>query len=335
MTKKKMLSIIANDVSLSILTEIIKSKHPLSIHDFSKNYSLSQYRYTIRQLQTYSVLSSFRKKKRLYYGINSLYREKIAALLENSGDFVDTVKKAKISHGSISTLFTRLRNFSNSWALTGPHALIQYVPFLNLSPGRYTISVKSVKMKQKITSITTQELVDVLVQPSYFIRRNSIVHVKNNPVLAPSPLLFQLLKDQNARVRLASVFLLPYINPGTILSKITRERKHLLTVVYLLFSLREYLTEQPEESLMRKWFYNFDQYDTSLFFEHAVKFSPATDNSRTKQRKAKRTSMDYTQLRAQWKKKMNESSKWDIMAELFREKRTRLDEETIESLIHQ
>lgn len=316
------LSVITQDVSLSIITELHKNQKPLSVYDFKETYSLAQYRYSLRQLRSYLIIASFRKKKRLYYTINPLYEEKISTLLE-----FDTTLT---SYPSFTSYFPLLKQIEG-WALADSTALDYLVPFLNLSGGKHSFCVRSVKEKEKIAQVIPQTLLDIQIQPTYFIKHPKIIHIADFPILAPEILLFRLLKHQNARVSLASLFLLPYISPKALILRMRKEKTWLPTLVYLIICLQEYLSDLPSSSPLKIWFYNINQYDRALFFQEYLKhLIPSKKVQREKLRP--KSALPFSILRTHWKKKMNNYSKWDLLAELFGEKWRFFTPEAIKAL---
>ena len=321
--KDNILPMIADDVSLNIITELHVNQKPLSVYDFKDTYSLAQYRYALRRLQSYLIISSFRKKKRLYYVINPLYKDKLSTLLELTTNLT--------SYPSFASIFPLLERIEG-WALAGSTALDQLVPFLSLSGGKHSFCVRSVKEKEKIAQYVPRALLDIQVLPTYFIKFPKIIHVADFPILAPEILLFQLLKHDNARIALASLFLLPYISPEALLSRMEKEKTWLPTLVYLITCLQEYLGDLPSSSPLRVWFYNIDQYDRALFFQQYLKHLTSSREVQKEKFRPIKSALSFSTLRTQWKKKMNDYSKWDLLADMFNEKWIRFTPEAIEAL---
>jgi hypothetical protein len=321
--KGNILSMITDDVSLDIITELHQNQKPLSVYDFKETYSLAQYRYALRRLQSYLILSSFRKKRRFYYTINPLYEGKLSTLLELSTNLT--------SYPSFASFVPLLKRIEG-WALAGSTALDHLVPFLYLSGGKYSFCVRSVKEKEKVAQYIPRTLLDIQIQPTYFIKHPKIIQVADFPILAPEILLFQLLRHDNARISLASLFLLPYISPQTLISRMETEKTWLPTLVYLIICIQEYLRELPSSSPLRIWFYNINQYDRELFFQQYLKHLASSKEVQRKKSRPIKSASPFSILRTQWKKKMKDYSKWDLLAEMFNEKWRRFTPEALEAL---
>ena len=195
--KNNLLSLFVDEISLSILKELYQIPKPLSVYDFKEAYSLAQYRYALRRLHSCLIVSSFRKNRRLYYVINPLYEDKLSPLIE--------FRTALTSYPSLIKFIPLLKHI-DGWAIAGSTALDHFVPFLSLSGGKHSFYVRSVKEEEKLAQIIPQALLDVQIQPTYFIKHPKIIQITDVPLLSPEILFMQLLKHPNARLSLALFF---------------------------------------------------------------------------------------------------------------------------------
>lgn len=296
------------------------------MYDFKEAYSLAQYRYALRRLHSCLIVSSFRKNRRLYYVINPLYEDKLSPLIE--------FRTALTSYPSLIKFIPLLKHI-DGWAIAGSTALDHFVPFLSLSGGKHSFYVRSVKEEEKLAQIIPQALLDVQIQPTYFIKHPKIIQITDVPLLSPEILFMQLLKHPNARLSLAALFLLPYITPAVLFSRMTKEKVLFSTITYLLFCLQEYLQDLPSDSPLRIWFYNIDQYDQIFFFQEYLKLLTSSKIVRRKSDPPRSPILSFSVLRKQWKKRMNDYSKWDLYAAIFNEQWIRFTPEAIEALYSQ
>lgn len=326
-----LISIVANPVALSILSALHEKECPLSVYDFGKTYSVAQNGYALRRLRENKIVFHFRKNKRLFFTLNPFYKEKITTLVEFTKNFYEEDVNSINTFSPTLSSFLPLLKGINGWAIAGPTALDFWVPFHYLTGGKISFVVRSTKEKQKITQFFPKALLEIRVQPTYFIKTPKITYIDNWPVLEPEVLLFQLLKNPNARIRLLSVFLFPYLTSSLLLSKMHQEHTLFSTITYLLFCVHEYLGGLPPSSPIKYWFFNIDQYDLPMFFDQYMRF---IGRKRKYHPKKAQPPQFFSNLRKQWKRKRNESNKWDQLVTVFRAQKTRFSPDAIEALIN-
>ncbi|MFX0171502.1 MAG: hypothetical protein ACFE9L_06250 [Candidatus Hodarchaeota archaeon] len=300
---KQLFSLITNDVPLTILSELLKEKK-LTIYDFNTMiHTLAQYRYALQKLQANKVIQSERKKRKYYYYLSSSYKDKIQSLIACYLSF------------NQNNILNILQNF-DGWAFRDKSALLLYVPFLTLVSSKYTISVRSIKEKEKLERLIPEieSILDIKIQPTYFRTSTQyLFKIKNYPVLRAEVIFPRLLKSDDARVRLSTIFLLPYMKPDFFYRQIQQDKRIYLTTIYLLFTLHEFLNEEKQEikrRFFKTWFYNFDQVDHEKNYDRFLK--GCQEMSRRK-----KTSTNFFQtLQKTWKKKHASYTKWDLAADL-------------------
>ena len=302
-SENQLFSVVTDDIPLLILSELIMEKE-LSIYDFNTRiYSIAQFRYALKKLFEYNLLLSKQKGKKVYYSLTREYRSKIQSILACYFSF------------SLQNLRSILQNF-DGWAFRGKSALSFYVPFLTLVTSRDMISVRSIKEKEKLERLlpNIEGILDIKIQPTYFRRTDQYLRrIKNFPVLSPETIFPGLLKSNDSRVRLATIFLLPHMNSKLFFKNIHRDERVFLTSIYLLFALEEYL--QEDRSTFRKnylkiWFHNYDTLDFRLNFDSFLaKFC------RLQRRKVQSSDL-FKNLLKLTKKQQQRYTKWDRAADL-------------------
>ena len=301
--EEQLFSLIATDVPLTILSELIKEKK-LTIYDFNaKIHTLAQYRYALQKLLANKIIQSKRKKRKCYYSLSSSYKDKIQSLI---ACYLSFNKK---------NILKILQNF-DGWAFRDKSALLHYVPFLTLVSSKYTISVRSIKEKDKLERLIPEigSVLDIKIQPTYFRTSTQyLLKFKNYPVLRPEIIFPALLKSDDARVRLSTIFLLPYMKPDFFFQQIRQNNRIYLTTIYLLLTLHEFLHEEKQaikSGFFKTWFYNFDQVCHEINYDRFLKIY-------LKMRLRKKTSATFFRtLQKTWKKQHASYTKWDRAADL-------------------
>lgn len=301
--EEQLFSLIAADVPLTILSELIKEKE-VTIYDLDDNTnSLAQYRYALQKLIANKIIQSRRENRKCYYSLSPTYKDKIRSLITCYLSF------------NRKNILKILQNF-DGWAFRDKSALLLYVPFLTLVSSKYTISVRSIKEQEKLKRLIPEigSLFEIRVQPTYFRTSTQYVLKFNGyPVLRPEIIFPTLLKSDDARVRLATIFLLPYIQPDLFYRQVQQDRRIYLTTVYLLFALQEFLQEKSQEKrrdFFKTWFYNFDQLDHELSFDRFLKIYPQTNPRKNV------PDTFFRSLQKTWKKQSASYTKWDQAADL-------------------
>jgi DNA-binding transcriptional ArsR family regulator len=301
--EEQLFSLIAADVPLTILSELIKEKE-LTIYDLNDNInSVAQYRYALQKLLANNIIQSRKEKRKCYYSLSPTFKDKIKSLVSCYLSF---------NRGNILKI---LQNF-DGWAFRGKSALLLYVPFLTLVSSKYTISVRSIKEQKKLEQLIPEigSLFEIIIQPTYFrTSTHYILKFNGYPVLRPELIFPNLLKSDDARVRLATIFLLPYIQPDLFYSQVQRDKRIFLTTVYLLFTLHEFLQEESQEKarvFFKTWFYNFDRLDHEMSFDRFLKIYPQIYP------KKKASDTFFRSLQKTWKKQNDSFSKWDRAADI-------------------
>ena len=297
--KEQLFSLIADDVPLTILSELIKEKE-LSIYDLDDNTnSVAQYRYALQKLIANNIIQSRKEKRKCYYSLSPTYKDRIKSLVSCYLSF-DRKNILKV-----------LQNF-DGWAFRGKSALFHYVPFLSLITSRYMITVRSIKEIKKLKQLIPEieSFFDIKIQPTYFRTSTQYIHKLNSyPVLRPEIIFSDLLQSDDARVRLATIFLLPYVQPDLFYSQIRLDKRIYLTTVYLLFTLQEYLQEENQERkrvFFQVWFSNIDLLDHKMSFDRFLKVFP----------KRKASDTFFRSLQKTLKKEDGSYTKWDQAADL-------------------
>ena len=301
--EEQLFSLIAADVPLTILSELIKEKE-LTIYDLNDNTnSVAQYRYALQKLIANKIIQSRRENRKCYYSLSPTYKDKIRSLITCYLSF------------NRKNILKILQNF-DGWAFRDKSALLLYVPFLTLVSSKYTISVRSIKEQEKLERLIPEigSLFEIRIQPTYFRTSTQYVLKFNGyPVLRPEIIFPNLLKSDDARVRLATIFLLPYIQPDLFYRQVQRDKRIYLTTVYLLFALQEFLQEESQEKrrdFFKTWFYNFDQLDHEMSFDRFLKIYQQTSP------KKKVSDTFFRSLQKTWKKQNASYTKWDQVADL-------------------
>lgn len=318
-SKSQLFSLITDDIPILILSELSMKKE-LSVYDFNtKIYSVAQYRYALRKLLVENLLISKKKERRVYYSISPEYQYKIQSILSWYFSF------------SPNDLRAMLQNI-DGWAFRDKSALLYYVPFLSLVTSKIFISVRSVKEQEKLEKLipNIKLYLDIKIQPTYFRKStNYLCKINNFPVLRPEIIYPNLLRSDDARVRLSTIFLLPHMKEGIFNQKIEQDDQIFITTVYLLSALKEFLQEEKlemKEIFLRTWFHNYDQMDNHRNFERFLR------------RKLKNTHIQTTgtyffrNMKKELKKQQNHYTKWDQAAELVPERLVTFRPETLEEL---
>ena len=301
--EEQLFSLIAADVPLTILSELIIEKE-LTIYDFNDNTnSLAQYRYALQKLLANKIIQSRRKNRKCYYSLSPAYKDKIRSLITCYLSF------------NRKNILKILQNF-DGWAFRDKSALRLYVPFLTLVSSKYTISVRSIKEQERLEQLlpNLDSLFDIKVQPTYFrMSTHYVLKFNGYPVLRPEIIFPNLLNSDDARVRLATIFLLPYIQPDLFYRQIKQDKRIFLTTVYLLFALQEFLQEESQEKrrdFFKTWFYNFDQMDHIMIFDRFLIIYSQVSS------KKKASETFFRSLQKTWKKQNDRFTKWDQVANL-------------------
>ena len=122
--EKQLFSLIAADVPLTILSELIKEKE-LTIYELDDNInSVTQYRYALQKLITNNIIQSRKEKRKCFYSLSPTYKDKIKSLVSCYLSF------------NRDNILKILQNF-DGWAFRGKSALLLYVPFLTLVSSKY------------------------------------------------------------------------------------------------------------------------------------------------------------------------------------------------------
>ncbi|MHA1979457.1 MAG: hypothetical protein ACW99R_19010 [Candidatus Hodarchaeales archaeon] len=318
--ENQLFSVITDDIPLLILSELIMEEE-LSVYDFNtRTYSIAQLRYTLKKLIEYNLLLSKQQGKRVYYSLTREYKRKIQSILACYFSF------------SSQNIRSILKNF-DGWAFRDKSALSFYVPFLTLVTSRDMISVRSIKEKEKLHRLlpNIEEILDIKIQPTYFRRTDQYLRrIKGFPVLSPETIFPGLLKSNDSRVQLASIFLLPHMDPKRFFKTINREERVFLTTIYLLFALEDYLQEDRftlSRNYLRIWFHNNDNLDFRLKFDSFLaKFHRL-------QRRKVHTSNLFKNLLKSTKKLQHRYTKWDRAADLVPDRLVSFNPEALSELM--
>lgn len=318
-SEEQLFSTITGKVPLTILTELIKSGE-LTIYNLNiRIHSIAQYRYALKKLKKYNIVTSRQKKRKCYYSLTNEYKAKIQPLLSCYLSF-DRMNVLKI-----------LQNFEG-WAFRGKSALLYYVPFLALVTSKHFISVRSIKEQEKLERLmpNVSSILDIKVQPTYFRKStNYLCKIDNFPVLRPEIIFPNLLRSDDARVRLSAIFLLPHMKARVFNQKIQQDDQIFLTSVYLLSALKEYLQEEKskrKDIFLRTWFYNYDQMDNHVNFERFLRIQ------RKNKHILKTRTNFFRNLKKEQKKQQNRYTRWDQAAELVPERLVSFKPKAIEEL---
>ncbi len=314
--QQDLFSFIANNVSLTILSELIKEKE-LSIYDLNNSTnSIAQYRYALQKLLTNNIIQLRREKRKCYYSLSPFYKNKIKSLVSFYLSF------------NRKNVLKILQNF-DGWAFTDKSALFFYVPFLPLVSSKYMISVRNVKEKEKMKQIIPEieSLFDIKIQPTYFRTSTDYIRKINGyPVLRPETVFFDLLKSDDYRVRLSTTFLLPFMQPDLFYNQIERDKRVFKTTVYLLFTLHEFLQEESKDKkrfFLKTWLYNIDILINKINFDKFLKIY----------KKKKESHTFFLSLQKKMKKEENTFTKWDQANDLVPDSLVSFYPKALEELI--
>lgn len=317
--EEQLFSLITADVPLTILSELIKEKE-LTIYDLNDNTkSVAQYRYALQKLLANKIIQSRKIKRKYYYSLSPAYKDKVRSILTCYLSF------------NRKNILKILQNF-DGWAFRDKSALLLYVPFLTLVSAKYTISVRSIKEQDKLERLIPEieALFEIKIQPTYFRTSTQYIRKFNGyPVLRPEIIFPNLLKSDDARVRLATIFLLPHIQPDLFYRQVHRDNRIYLTTVYLLFVLHEFLQEERQDKrrdFFKMWFYNFDQMDHEISLDRFLRIYPQTSPRR------KASDTFFRSLQKTWKKQNASFTKWDQAADLVSGRLVTFHPDTLDEL---
>ena len=318
--EEQLFPILADKIPLIILSKLIMEKE-LSIYDLNDTTNtVAQYRYALRKLLATNIIQSRKEKRKCYYSLSPAHKDKIRSVISCYLSFNRT------------NILKLMQKF-DGWAFRGKSALLLYAPFLPLVSAKYTISVRSVKEQEKIRKLIPEigSIFDIIIQPTYFRTATQYIRKFNGyPVLRPEIIYSNLLKFDDARVRIATIFLLPYMQRDFFYNQVQKDKRIFLTTVYLLFSLSELLQEEKEESartFFKTWFYNLDQLDHERSFDRFLKIYPQTNF------KKKASNTFFRSLQNTWKKQYNSYSKWDQAADLVADRLVTFQPESLDELV--
>ncbi len=332
--RKEIFNELSDEISMSILFKLYKKRRPLSIHDFNHKFSIYQYKKAIQRLRSHLILKTVKKQQKNYYSIDLRYFNLVGKFLQFYDEFNDMnnkiIGRTPTAHDYDKT-FTFLCNIQN-WAFTGPSALLYYVPFLNLSISKHFICVRSGKEKKKILKEISDPIIDIKVLPIYFMKPKKIISKNNVAILSPDVLFSQLLDSNNARIRLAAIFLISYLTSDILLAQVNKNKEKLRTITYLLFALKEFERNNPKSFLLNNWFWNIDHLDEFKFMDMYISYLQRP-NKKIKKLKNNQ-SLTFNYLRYHWKAKNRHLDKWDCLVQFFNEEDNKLNGSSLESLIN-
>lgn len=306
-----------NNISYQLLSELMKSKKPLSIYDFDKKYSPTQYRYWSRKLESNLIVISSKNGKRLHYRINDYCKKEVRKILNlRNGNMERSPLNLPRSLKEDKRFFHMLNLLegTKNWAFADTTALLMWVPFLDLHLPRYTISVKDKTLKNKFEENFPSSLLEVVLLPSYFIRTSGISLVNNIPVLKPESLFFRLLKHESERVRLSALFLLPYLSQRVLMRYLHNNMEQFPSLAYSLLTLRTYFQEYSQNSYLRiVWFFNLDQFDLEELLGNYLTYCGKKGLKKTFKTVLNR----YELMRIKVQQRTDDWNVWDRTAMLF------------------
>jgi len=321
-----------NDVTFEILSALSKSDGPLSLYDFNQNYSLHQYRYWCKKLESELILTPIKSGKRKHYLLNKYYKEKVDRIL-SIGDETVFRSSLNLSPGLKDKQFLQLCSLlkqEEGWAFADSTALLLWVPILDLELARFTVFVRDRNLYRRLSSYFPSSLLKVELKPSFFIKTAGTKILNGLPVLKPELLFFRLLRKPNERLRLSALFLLPYLNHRLLFSKLNKNYRDLLpTVVYGLFVLQNFLDKTSGLGYLDFWFYNLSQYDWQLIFTDFVFYY-----GRKGMRNFVRTFLSKFELtRIKLQQETDQWDFWDQCSLLFPQRNFTFTPESFKSLV--
>ena len=324
---------IFNDVSLEILSGLFNSKRALTIYDFNKRYSYRQYQYMLKRLESNLVINSYRHEKKKYYKLNHYYKELVMSVLkikkwENPNNYSKFPQSLSYDE-KFFRVVSALKNIKG-WAFTDSTALLLWVPFLDLQLPFFTVCVKDRYLKSKLEENFPPSVLRVQFHANFFSQKSNITVLNEVPVLKPELLVFRLLGDENKRISLSALFLLPFLSSKKVLKYLEKNKKMFPSMMHLLLALEQALNKNTELSaFLKKWFWNFDQFNTNVFFSHYLH-----QIGKRGLRKLKPTTFKKFELmKIKQQQQSNQWTEWDRLGMLFPESTEKFEPSDLTELI--
>ncbi|MHA2155754.1 MAG: hypothetical protein ACXABU_10490 [Candidatus Hodarchaeales archaeon] len=322
-----------NDVSLEILFDLYHAKKALTIYAFDKKYSYRQYQYMLKKLESNLIIKPYKEGKKKFYKLNHFNNELVRSVLEikkweetnDHNEFPQSLSDDKRFFRVLSAL-----KETHGWAFTDTTALLIWAPFLDLQLPYFTVCVRDRYLKSKLEESFPRSVLRVQLQAKFFSQESNITDIKGVPVLNPEILVPRLLCDENTRVRLSSLFLLPFLSPRRVLKYQKKNTKIFPSILYFLFALENVLNRDSTLSTFsRQWFYNFDHFDMNLLFSHYLQQMGKKRTSKLKPTTFKR----YELLRIKQQLQSNQWTEWDRLGMLFPDKTVNFEPSDLLELI--
>ena len=303
-------------VSFQVLSELFESEKPLSIYEFEEKFTLHQYRYWCQKLEKNLFIKSVKNGKKREYKLNDYYQEEVHKMLALKEKTRPTPPKHLSPLLKGNEKFLRLLSLlkkEKNWAFADTTALLLWVPYLDLSVSKFTVSVRDKSLERKLQENLPSDLLEIKLLPSFFIRTKGLTVLNDIPVLKPEFLFYRLLKTPNERLRLSSFFLLPYLNPKSLARKLDKNKELYPPITYFLLALRMYLNEDHHNQLLKNWFFNLDHFNWEKLFSSYLQVI-GKKNLKTPYKTVFRK---YKLKRLKYQLKTNQWDVWDRLALLF------------------
>ncbi len=308
---------IFNKVSIEILSELFNSERALTIYELNKRYSYRQYQYMLKRLESSLVVNSYKHKKKKYFRLNHFYRELVRSVLEikkweETNDYSGFPQSLSYDE-KFFRVISALKGIKG-WAFTDSTALLLWVPFLDLQLPFFTVCVRDRYLKSKLEDNFPPSVLRVQLQANFFSQKSNITFLNEVPVLKPELLVFRLLGNENKRISLSSLFLLPFLSPKTVLRFLEKNKNMFPSMMYFLLALEKVLNKNTELSVfLKQWFLNFDHFDTDLLFSRYLRQIGKRGMREFKPTTFKR----FELMRIKQQQQSNQWTEWDRLGMLF------------------
>ena len=322
-----------NNVSLEILSDLFNSERALTIYEFNKRYSYRQYQYMLKKLESNLVINSYKDEKKKSYKLNHYYKELVRSVLEikkweKTNDYSKFPQSLSYDE-KFFRVVSALKNIKG-WAFTDSTALLLWVPFLDLQLPFFTVCVKDRYLKNKLEENFPPSVLRVQFQANFFSQKSNITVLNEVPVLKPELLVFRLLGNENKRISLSALFLLPYLSPKKVLRYLENNKKMFPSMMHLLLALEKVLNTNSELSaFLKQWFLNFDHFNTDLFFSHYIRQIGKSGIRKFKPTTFKR----FELMRIKQQQQSNQWTEWDRLGMLFPESTEKFEPSDLSELI--